>query len=102
MNRRGLLSIAAAAAAWPLTLRAQQKAMPVIGFLGNSTAALEARLVESFREGLRHRGYDEGRNILIEYRWAESRIADAIGDSDEDEWDAALARRAVIEELIVA
>ena len=44
-----------------------------IGFLGNSTAALEANLVGPFREGLRDLGYDEGRNILIEYRWAEGK-----------------------------
>ena len=47
--------------------------MPRIGFLGNSTAALEANLVGPFREGLRELGYVEGRNILIEYRWAEGR-----------------------------
>ena len=47
-----------------------------IGFLGNSTAALEANLVGPFREGLRDLGYIEGRNVLIEYRWAgESMIA---------------------------
>ena len=43
---------------------------PRIGFLGNSTAELEANLVEPFREGLRDLGYEEGRNIAIEYRWA--------------------------------
>lgn len=53
---------------------AQQKAkMYRIGFLGNSTAALEANLVGPFRDGLRDLGYDEGRNVLIEYRWAEGK-----------------------------
>lgn len=47
--------------------------VPRIGFLGNSTAALEANLMGSFREGLRDLGYVEGRNILIEYRWAEGK-----------------------------
>ena len=47
--------------------------MPVVGFLGNSTAALEAKLVDAFRGGLREFGYAEGRNIRIEYRWAEGR-----------------------------
>ena len=47
--------------------------MPVIGFLGNSTAALEAKLVQSFRDGLRDLGYEEGRNIRIEYRGATAR-----------------------------
>jgi putative ABC transport system substrate-binding protein len=53
---------------------AQQKVkMYRIGFLGNSTAALEADLVGPFRDGLRDLGYDEGRNVLIEYRWAEGK-----------------------------
>ena len=45
--------------------------LPRIGFLGNSTAALEVNLVAPFREGLRDLGYEEGRTITIEYRWAE-------------------------------
>jgi putative tryptophan/tyrosine transport system substrate-binding protein len=58
----------------PPAAEAQQPArVPRIGFLGNSTAALEANLVEPFREGLRDLGYDEGRNVLIEYRWAEAK-----------------------------
>ena len=61
-----------ASAGWPLVAHAQQ-ARPVyrIGFMGNSTAALEANLVKPFRDGLRELGYEEGRNIAIEYRWAE-------------------------------
>jgi len=51
----------------------QTKKVPRIGFLGNSTAALEENLVGPFREGLRDLGYVEGRNILIEYRWAEGK-----------------------------
>ena len=51
----------------------QTKKVPRIGFLGNSTAALEANLVGPFRDGLRDLGYVEGRNILIEYRWAEGK-----------------------------
>jgi putative ABC transport system substrate-binding protein len=58
----------------PLAAGAQQKGEPYrIGFLGNSTAALEANLVGPFREGLRDLGYVEGRNVLIEYRWAEGK-----------------------------
>jgi putative ABC transport system substrate-binding protein len=58
----------------PLAIEAQQAVkVPRIGFLGNSTAALEANLVGPFREGLRDLGYVEGRNILIEYRWAEGK-----------------------------
>jgi putative ABC transport system substrate-binding protein len=55
---------------WPLVTRAQPK-IPRIGFMGNSTAALEANLVGSFRDGLRELGYEVGRNIIIEYRWAD-------------------------------
>src|SRR5215510_8586641 len=58
----------------PLTAEAQPASrLPRIGFLGNSTAALEANLVGPFREGLRDLGYVEGRNVLIEYRWAEGK-----------------------------
>ena len=57
-----------------LAAQAQQTGnMYRIGFLGNSTAALEANLVGPFREGLRDLGYIEGRNVLIEYRWAEGK-----------------------------
>jgi putative ABC transport system substrate-binding protein len=55
---------------WPLVAYAQSK-IPRIGFMGNSTAALEVNLVDAFRQGLRELGYEEGRNIVIEYRWAD-------------------------------
>src|SRR5713226_2192787 len=74
MERRTfLVMIAGGLLTAPLAAEAQQTAgkIPRIGFLGNSTAALEANLVGPFREGLRDLGYVEGRNILIEYRWAE-------------------------------
>jgi putative ABC transport system substrate-binding protein len=59
------------AAAWPFAVHAQPGKLYRIGFLGNSTAALEANLIGPFRDGLRARGYEEGRNLRIEYRWAE-------------------------------
>ena len=74
MNRRRRLLIALGAGALtPLASRAQQSPakVPRIAFLGNSTAALEANLVGPFRAGLRDLGYVEGRNIVLEYRWAE-------------------------------
>jgi putative tryptophan/tyrosine transport system substrate-binding protein len=55
---------------WPLVARGQSK-IPRVGFMSNSTEALEANLVGSFRDGLRELGYEEGRNIAVEYRWAD-------------------------------
>ena len=75
-RREFITLIASAAAAWPLPLSAQQRAkLPTIGFLGNSTAVLEANLLRAFRDGLRELGYQEGRNIAIEYRWADGDYA---------------------------
>ena len=73
--RRWLLTrLPLAIVAGPLPAAAQPAAKPArIGFLGNSTAALEANLVEPFRAGLRELGYVEGRNVTIEYRWAEGK-----------------------------
>jgi putative ABC transport system substrate-binding protein len=69
MHRRELITLlGGAAAGWPIAARAQPKVFRV-GYLGNSTAALEANLVGPFREGLRERGYEAGSNIQIEYRW---------------------------------
>jgi putative ABC transport system substrate-binding protein len=75
MRRREFIkAIAGLTAASPLAAHAQQGAkVPRVGFMGNSTPALEANLLEPFRLGLRERGYQEGRNIIIEYRWAEGR-----------------------------
>jgi putative ABC transport system substrate-binding protein len=73
MKRREFITLlGGVAAAWPLAARAQQQGkISRVGFMGNSTPALEANLVGPFRDGLRELGYQEGRNIIIEYRWAE-------------------------------
>lgn len=70
-RRRFLAIISTAVLAAAHAAASQGQKVPRIGFLGNSTAALEANLVAPFREGLREAGYIEGRNVVIDYRWAE-------------------------------
>ena len=72
MRRREFIkAIAGSAAAWPLAASAQQPTMPIIGFLGALSASDWATRVEALRAGLRDLGYVEGKNIAIEFRWAE-------------------------------
>src|SRR5438067_1961192 len=73
IRRRDFIgALGGAAVAWPLAVRAQQTAMPVIGLLGSATASDWARNVNAFRQGLRDAGYVEGSNVAIEARWANS------------------------------
>src|SRR3954470_5665347 len=71
MRRREFITLLGGAATWPITARAQQTTMPVVGFLSGASPKEFTHVVAAFRQGLGETGYVKGRNVAIEFRWAE-------------------------------
>jgi putative ABC transport system substrate-binding protein len=84
MRRRDFIAgLGGAVATWPVVARAQQPPVPVIGYLSRGTPGAEVGLVAAFRKGLGEMGYVEGRNLAIEFRWAQnefSRLSELAAD----------------------
>src|SRR5215813_973180 len=71
LNRRGVIGLVGGAAAWPLVAAAQRSRIPVLGILGSASAATYTNTLAALRKGLNEAGYVEGRDLLVDPRWAE-------------------------------
>jgi putative ABC transport system substrate-binding protein len=71
MKRREFITLIGGAAAWPMAVRAQQGAMPIVGFVTNRSAEASVRQAAAFRKGINETGYVEGQNVTVEYHWLE-------------------------------
>src|SRR6516225_2280350 len=83
VKRRAFITLLGGAATWPLAARAQQAAMPVVGYLGSTSPEMSAKRLAAFRKGLHDAGFEEGRNVTIEFRWAngrEERMPELVAD----------------------
>ena len=72
-NRRAFIAALGGAATWPLATRGQQTAMPVIGYFSARSPVTDGPMLSAFRQGLNDTGFVEGRNVAMEFRWAEGR-----------------------------
>src|SRR6201982_2947544 len=72
LRRREFIAGLGGAAVWPLNARAQQRPMPVVGWLSGRNSETDAHVLPAFRRGLNRQGYVEGRNVTIEYRWSDA------------------------------
>ena len=76
MHRRSFLTLlGTSAAVWPFAAGAQQPGTPVVGFLSSGSAVESRNLLAAFRQGLKEAGFEDGRNVIIEYRWADGNLA---------------------------